>query len=89
MEIKYYPRVIAHDIPTLEKLVKVRIHRAIEQKLARNPLLYGEPLHGVLKKLWKLRIGDWRVIYTIKSRTVEIVAIGHRKNIYQILQNRI
>jgi mRNA interferase RelE/StbE len=32
--------------------------------------------------LFKLRIGDWRVIYTVEKDTVVIRAVGHRKEIY-------
>lgn len=82
MEIKYHPHVLLRDLPALDKVTKVRVDRAISQKLTRNPLLYGEPLRGILKPAWKLRVGDWRVIYTIKGRDVFVWMIGHRKSVY-------
>jgi mRNA interferase RelE/StbE len=35
--------------------------------------------------LWRLRIGDWRVIYRISDREklVDIIAIRHRKDAYR------
>lgn len=52
--------------------------------------LAGEPRPLGSKKLsgrdaWRIRIGDYRVIYEIQDRQliVLIVAIGHRKEIYR------
>lgn len=37
------------------------------------------------KKAWRIRIGDYRVIYEIEDRQLRIlvIAIGHRKDIYE------
>ena len=44
-----------------------------------------EALRGNLVELYKLRIGDYRVIYEIihDERTIVIHAIGHRRDIYR------
>jgi len=44
----------------------------------------GKQLAGHLKGLRSLRIGEYRVIYKkeIKGLIVLIVAVGHRKSIY-------
>lgn len=41
--------------------------------------------------LYRLRVGDFRVIYTIKREkiVVYVVAIGHRKDIYNNLDRRL
>ena len=51
--------------------------------LSTNPRS-GIPLTGNLTGLWKLRIGDYRVIYQIRDSelVVLVIRIGHRKNIY-------
>lgn len=41
-----------------------------------------ETLSGDMSGLFKLRIGDWRVIYTVEKNTIIIKAVGHRKEIY-------
>ncbi|MFZ5806489.1 MAG: type II toxin-antitoxin system RelE family toxin [Verrucomicrobiota bacterium] len=45
---------------------------------------------GVLKlqgsnSLWRIRIGDYRVVYEIddKNKIADIVAIRHRRNVYR------
>ena len=62
-----------------------RIARAIDT-LADNPRPHGiEKLQGV--DLWRLRIGDYRVIYAIddEEMLITVVRIGHRREIYRRL----
>ncbi len=89
MGIKYYPQVFKRDLPHLDSLTKERVQHAILHKLQTEPSVFGEPLHGILKPHWKLRVGDYRVIYKIIKSEVQIIAIGHRKEIYKLLENRI
>jgi len=30
----------------------------------------------------RLRVGDWRVLFTVKADTITIHAVGHRRDIY-------
>ncbi len=41
------------------------------------------PLSGDFKGAFKLRPGDWRVIYTIENDLTLIQAVGHRREIYK------
>lgn len=43
-----------------------------------------EPLAGDLKGTFKLRVGDWRVVFTVEDGTVVIQFIGHRREIYKV-----
>lgn len=61
-----------------------KIVAAIEN-LSENPRPAGcKKLKGERESLWRIRIGDYRVIYSIEDvvRIVEIRKIGHRKEIY-------
>jgi mRNA interferase RelE/StbE len=61
-----------------------RIAVAIDA-LAMNPRPAGaKKLEGQKESLWRIRIGDYRVIYLIEDviKIVEIRRIGHRKDIY-------
>ncbi len=53
-------------------------------KLMVDPLRYGLPLRRGLKGLMKLRVGDYRVIYSIEKEivTVQVIKIGHRRHVY-------
>ena len=61
---------------------KQRMRMMIEQKLAREPALFGKPLRSRLFGLWSLRVGDYRIIYRIEGNVVRIEVIGHRSTIY-------
>ena len=54
-------------------------------KLYEHPYSSGKNLKGKFKNKMRLRIGDFRLIYWIeeKEKTVWIIAIGHRKEIYK------
>lgn len=82
--IKYYERVMHHDVPALPKAKKAEIQKAIETKLATNPQLFGKPLRFTYSGMRRLRVGDYRIIYLIDpaQNLVTITAIGHRKHIY-------
>ena len=83
--LEYFESVVRQDIPALPKTMRLRIKQAIEERLAVDPVAYGKPLQYALKGHRRLRVGDYRVIYRIvaERRTVMIVAISHRKDIYE------
>jgi mRNA interferase RelE/StbE len=61
-----------------------RIAAAIDQ-LATTPRPHGcEKLSGP-ESLWRIRIGDFRVIYQIEDRmvTITVVRIGNRRDVYR------
>jgi mRNA interferase RelE/StbE len=69
----------------MDQVVAKRIRSKI-LALAVNP---SAPNNSV-KKLtgvegYRLRIGDWRVIYTLKHEimTVVVVRVGHRREVYK------
>ena len=81
--IEYLESVVREDIPKLSKDVRNRVRKAIEQKLASHPIEFGKPLRYSLKGARRLRIDDWRIVYTIEpGDLVLIVKIGHRKEVY-------
>ncbi len=82
-EVFYHPDVPRKDLPRLSAEVRQRIRKTVEQKLAYSPEQYGEPLRRTLKGYWKLRVGDYRVIYKIEGKTVVIFRIGHRREVYE------
>ena len=43
-----------------------------------------EPLGGEFKGVYKLRVGSWRVIYTIEGDTIVIQGVGQRREIYKL-----
>ena len=88
-ELRYHPDVRDIDIPKLNETLKKRIKKAIEERLSISPHQYGEPLRKTLKGYWKLRIGDYRVVYKVERNEVWIFAIIHRKDVYAKVIKRI
>jgi mRNA interferase RelE/StbE len=88
-ELRYHPDVKTVDIPLLDERLRSRIKKAIEMRLTEAPHLYGEPLRKTLRGYWKLRVGDFRVIFRIKGKEVWILGVIHRKKVYEMIGRRL
>ena len=84
--IKYHPSVKTQDIPRIDNKTRNRIKNAIEARLSVEPQKYGEPLRKTLKGYWKLRVGDYRVVFRIDKKSILVLGIIHRKEVYQIIE---
>jgi mRNA interferase RelE/StbE len=53
--------------------------------LADNPRPAGALKMEGLRNVWRLRVGDWRVIYEIHDvvLVVLVVRVGHRREVYR------
>ena len=87
--LKYHPDVKRSDLPKIDKKNRDMIKRAIEDRLATQPEAYGKPLQRTLKGYWKLRIGDYRVVFKVTSDSILILGIIHRKEVYRLIRKRI
>lgn len=87
-QVKYHPAVKEMDLPLINVKIRERIRRAIESRLMKSPHEYGLPLRKSLKGYWKLRVGDYRVVFKIDGKIVYILGIRHRKNLYEDVQGR-
>lgn len=75
----------ARELTDLDRTEASRIAKRIRwlaENLDRIPL---QALKGDLAGLYKLRVGDYRVIYEILAleSTLVIHAIGHRRDVYR------
>lgn len=87
--LRYHPDVRDIEIPKLNETLKKRIKKAVEERLSLLPQHYGEPLRKTLKGYWKLRVGDYRVVYKVADNEVWILAIINRKDVYRKVFKRI
>jgi mRNA interferase RelE/StbE len=87
-ELRYHPDVKTIDIPLLDAKLRTRIKNAIERRLTIAPHLHGEPLRKTLRGYWKLRVGDYRVVFKIVDEEVWILGIIHRKKVYEEIKKR-
>ncbi len=87
--LRYHSDVKDIDLPKLNEKIKNRIKKAIERRLTTAPHQYGEPLRRTLKGYWKLRVGDYRVVFKVVHNEVWILGIVHRKDVYGKTEKRI
>ena len=75
----------SHELAHLDKPVGRRIAERVNWLASNLDDIRPEALTGDLIGLYKLRVGDYRVIYEIvrKEKTIVIHAIGHRREIYR------
>ena len=73
-----------------EKELRKLPHEAIARIVVTIRALGDEPRpYGCLKlsgsQSWRIRIGDYRVIYDIddKSQKIDVLHIGHRREVYR------
>jgi len=72
------------ELEALPDHVLSRVVRKI-QSLSDNPRPAGcKKLKGY-KDLWRIRVGDWRVVYIIDDavRVVSVTRIAHRREVYE------
>jgi mRNA interferase RelE/StbE len=76
----------ARELSQIDKPVARRIIERINWLNSNLDIIKIEPLTGDLAGLYKLRVGDYRIIYEIlhNEQTLIIHAIGHRKEIYRM-----
>lgn len=72
------------DLQKLDKSVVKRILNKVTWFSEHFNNITPEPLSGEFSGKFKLRIGDWRVVYAIEADSIEIQAIGHRRDIYKL-----
>ena len=81
--IEFKPSAL-RQLKQLSKQTQKQIQRKIEN-LKENPLPTGVKKLIGSKNLYRIRVGDYRIIYTIESEKfiVLIIIIGHRREIYR------
>ena len=79
-EIKYTNK-FERRFRELDSVVRRRIFDKI--KLLRENPFIGKALLGDLRGIYSLRVGDYRVLYTIRDKVVFLLTVGHRRSIYR------
>lgn len=91
--IKIHKLVLSEDFKSISHPERSTILKTIRKKLSIDPKGYGKPLTGSLKGYWRIRVGDYRVIYKIKQDLIEVlvVKVGIRRDeeVYNEMLNRL
>jgi mRNA interferase RelE/StbE len=72
------------DLGKLDKPIARRILKKVTWFSNNFQSIAPEPLGGELKGTFKLRIGYWRVVYTLEHGVIVIQYVGHRGEIYRL-----
>lgn len=78
-----FARSARRELEVLDSSVIPRILSKIES-LSLHPRPHGSRKLSGEKYLWRIRIGNYRVIYSIldKERRIDITAVRHRREAY-------
>lgn len=72
------------DLQKIDKPIVKRILNKISWFSQHFDNITPESLAGDMAGLFKLRVGDWRVVYAIEKDVITIKAVGHRREIYKL-----
>jgi mRNA interferase RelE/StbE len=74
------------ELEKFDKSVSNRILTLLHERVAAldDPRRIGERLQGTLREYWKYRVGDYRVICSLKDDRLVVIVVrtGHRREIY-------
>jgi mRNA interferase RelE/StbE len=70
------------DLKKLDEQTRVRIIKKLKESLV-NPLKSAKRLVGTGMVLYRIRIGDYRVIFELDGLKMVVHRIGHRREIYR------
>lgn len=85
--MKYTIELLPHaqrDLKALDRSVQKRIAKSIDE-LETNPRPPGCKKMEGLENAFRIRTGDYRIIYRIQDEklVVLIIKVGHRRDIYR------
>ncbi len=80
----YWRKSAQKELKKISKPFIKRIIYAVEN-LSINPFPPNCKKYQGIDHTYRIRVGNYRIIYTIfeKNLTIEIIKVGHRKDIYK------
>lgn len=82
MEYTFSERAIK-DLRKLSYDIGQRIIEKLDRTGEENLfLINSKPLVGSVGKIFRLRVGDYRVVFEIHDNKVLVTRVGHRREIY-------
>jgi len=81
--IRFTPRA-RRDFSALDRTVQQRLQLHID-RLAENPFPPGAKKLHAEEPYYRIRVGDYRVIYQVEAHqlVIIVVKIGHRREVYR------
>ncbi len=84
-KVELKPQAIK-NLRALDKRVAQRILDKLSWLSASISEVAPEPLSADLQGYYKLRVGDYRVIYSLnhEQRRIDVAFLGHRREVYRL-----
>lgn len=81
----YFTPQAKRDLKKIEKADAKKITDKLDDLVDGKDNLDITPLEAAVKPIYRLRVGDYRVIYEVWKHkiTVAVIEVGHRKEIYR------
>lgn len=82
------PQAVRSQLIRLPKNLRLRLLQRIKT-LEDNPLPYGNTikrLQGTTEPLYRLRVGDYRVIFHLEGTRVRVEQVVHRRDLDRALR---
>ena len=74
------------ELKKLGKQAQREILKYLDERIAtkEDPARFGKALRGDLAGLWRYRVGDYRLICSLKNgqMLVLVLKVGHRRDVY-------
>lgn len=77
-----YKVSVAKDLQKLGQAAAERVLRRVERALAAEGH-QGKVLSGEFAGLYRLQVGDYRIIYARTDEGYLVLRIGHRRDVYR------
>ena len=82
VKVRISPAALA-ELASLHEPVVSRVNRVMA-RLADWPNVSGaKPLRDRLKGHYRVRAGDWRIVFTVVGDAVIVVRIANRRDVYE------
>ena len=83
--VDFTPQAL-EDVSKLDRIISERVIKRLEWLSQNIELINPQALKGKFQGMFKLVVGDWRVIYTadFSNKLITVHLVGHRKEVYKI-----
>jgi mRNA interferase RelE/StbE len=73
------------DLSRLDKTIAQNIAHKIDWLSQNIENITPAPLKGKFKGKYKMRVGDWRIVYSFENSTqiITVYAVRHRSEVYK------
>ena len=77
------PKSVDKEISRLPSKIQAKIELAFDR--IKDSPISGIKHHGQLGQYYKLRLGDYRIVYSFDAResTITVVKVEHRQGVYK------